>query len=715
VTSPGTGALRTTVLLVEDSDSDAARLDVILSAAAPETFAVVRAPTVVDASSYLDRSATGCLVVDLSEHDAEGIEVVEALAARTPAVPLIVLTGDKGNELGVAALRAGASDHLDKRAAFEGDLLVRSVRSAVLKKRTESSLEEVERIAHIGTWEVDIATNDVRWSRELARLFAFVDGQQPSVEALLDRTHLHDRETVRQAVRGTLDGLGPFSTDHRVVLPDGGVRWVRAQGRATLDDEGRPDRLVASAQDITERRAAAAAILHREHHDPLSGLPNRKLVLDRLRQALTRLDHRQSTVSVICLDIDRFKVINDSLGFAVGDQVLLALVARLAGILRKDDVLARIGGDEFAVLCEGLADGAEAVRVADRICAAMGDPLVWASGELVISVSAGVAVANSSSATPASVLRDADAAMHLAKVEGRSRSAIFTETMRTEVIGRLDTEVALRQSIIDGDLRLQYQPIVNLVDGGVLGFEALVRWQHPTRGLLGPDHFIEIAEETSLILSLGAWVLQEACRQAKRFQSLDPRWSRLTMSINISGGQLDQPDLAELLDAALHDADLRPELVQLEMTEGILMDDAASTFAVLQALKEVGVSLGVDDFGTGYSSLAYLKRFPFDVLKIDRTFVRGLGDDPEDSAIVAAVVSLADALGLTVVAEGVETERQLEHLLALGCDRAQGYLFARPLDAGDAEAALVRAAGHPDGRALTLESRRPVVILPEAR
>ena len=696
---------------MEDSDSDAARLDVVLSTAAPETFDVVRAPTVVDASSYLDRSATGCLVVDLSEHGAEIVQAVEALAARSPATALIVLTGDEDDELGAAALRAGASDHLDKRAALEGELLIRSVRSAVLQKGMESSLEDVERIAHIGTWEVDIATDDVRWSRELGRLFALSDDQQPSLPALLDHIHPHDRETVRNAVRGTMDGLGPFSTDHRIPLPDGGVRWVRTQGRATLHDDGRPDRLVASARDITEQKAAAAALLHREHHDPLSGLPNRRLVLDRLRQALARLDRRQSTVSVICLDIDRFKVINDSLGYSVGDQLLLAFVARLAGVLRKGDVLARIGGDEFAVVCEGLADAAEAARVADRICAAMTEPLAWDGGELVISVSAGVAVATPPSATPASVLRDADAAMHLAKAGGRSRAAVFTETMRTDAIGRLDTEVALRQSIIDGDLRLRYQPVVDLVDGGVLGFEALVRWQHPTRGLLGPDRFIEIAEETGLILPLGAWVLQEACRQLKRFQSLDGRWSRLTMSINLSGVQLAQPDLAPLLDAALHAAEVRPELVQLEMTEGILMDDAASTIAVLHGLKEVGVRLGVDDFGTGYSSLAYLKRFPVDVLKIDRTFVRGLGDDPEDSAIVAAVVSLAEALGLSVVAEGVETELQREHLLALGCDRAQGYLFARPLDAGDAEAALDGAAVPPDGRPVAPEGG-PVVILP---
>ena len=476
-----------------------------------------------------------------------------------------------------------------------------------------------------------------------------------------------------------MDEFIPFKVEHRIVLRHGMVRWVRSRGRVERDATGEPLRLLGTALDITEQKAAEAALLHQALHDPLTGLPNRLLLLDRLSQALHRLARQPWTVGVIHLDVDRFKVINDSLGHPVGDQLLVALATRLAGLIRPGDTLARIGGDEFVVLCEGLSGQDEAVMVADRICATTAEPLEWDGGQVVISVSAGIALTASASTMPDSLLHDADAAMHRAKIEGRARSAVFAESMRVRAIGRLDTEMTLRQSIVDGDLRLHYQPIVNLVDGRVLGHEALVRWQHPTRGLLGPDQFIPIAEETGLIVSLGAWVLREACKQAKQFQTRDPMWSQLTMSVNLSGGQLGQRDLVELIASAHQDADLSPEHLQLEMTESVLMDDAANTITILQSLKDLGVLLGVDDFGTGYSSLAYLKRFPVDVLKIDRSFVSGLDRDLEDSAIVAAVVSLADTLGLITIAEGVETGLQRDILIGLGCARAQGFLFARPM------------------------------------
>ena len=490
----------------------------------------------------------------------------------------------------------------------------------------------------------------------------------------------------------TMEDYDPFVVEHRIVLPDGAERWVRSRGRVELDAGGRPERLLGTAQDIMEQKTAEEALVYQAFHEPLCGLPNRLLLLDRLEQALLRLVRQPSTVGVIHLDIDRFKVINDSLGHPVGDQLLVALSARLSALVRPGDTLARVGGDEFVLLCEGLSGEAEAVGIADRTCAAVAEPLPWQGGELVISASAGIAVTSESSINAESLLRDADAAMYRAKSEGRARSAVFAQTMRAKAIGRLDTEIALRRSILDGDLRVHYQPIVTLGDSQVLGFEALVRWEHPARGMLGPDHFITIAEETGLIVPLGAWVLREACLQAKRFQSLDPRWSRLTMSVNLSGGQLGQFDLVELIASALHDADLKPEYLQLEMTESVLMDDAATTVTILQRLKGLGVKLGVDDFGTGYSSLAYLRRFPVDVLKIDRSFVDGLGKDLEDSAVAAAIVSLADTLGLTVIAEGVETTLQRDCLVGLGCARAQGYLFARPAAAAEAEAALARSA-----------------------
>ena len=472
------------------------------------------------------------------------------------------------------------------------------------------------------------------------------------------------------------------------------MRWVRAHGRVELGADGRPERLLGTAQDITEQKGAADALLHQELHDPLTGLPNRRLLVDRIDQALARLTRVPSIIGVIHLDLDRFKVINDNLGHAAGDELLLATSVRLRDLIRPEDTLARIDGDEFVVLCEGLSDQAEAVMIADRICAAMTEPFAWSGGELVLSVSAGVALAISASIDAGALLGDADAAMYRAKAAGRARTAVFAETMRPTGVGRLDTETSLRQSIVNGDLRVHYQPIVSLVDGQVLGHEALVRWAHPARGLLGPDEFITVAEESGLIVPLGAWVLREACMQAKRFQTRDPRWPRLMMSVNLSGAQLGQPDLVDLVASALHDAELErrrpPARDDRERPDGRRADDDQRSS---QSLKDLGVHLSIDDFGTGYSSLAYLRRFPVDVLKIDRTFVGGLGKDLEDSAIVAAVVNLADTLGFATIAEGVETELQRDCLIGLGCTRAQGYLFARPVAAAEAETALDRVAG----------------------
>jgi diguanylate cyclase (GGDEF)-like protein/PAS domain S-box-containing protein len=684
-------ARKITVLLVEDSESDAAQLDAMLESAAPGAFAVARAATLADATSQLKTMTPDCAVIDLKLTDAEGVEMIETLAALTRAVALIVLTRLGDDTLGVPDIVAGAVDYLPK-AALTGEVLVRSVRQSIIRTRFESTLAEAQSIAHLGSWELDLASSTMSWSRELYRLFGFRLDERPTYQALIDRTHPDDREESIQKVRGALDDSIPFKIEHRIVLRHGLVRWVRARGRVERDDTGTPVRLLGTALDITDQKVAQDALLHQAMHDPLTGLPNRLLLLDRLTRALHRLARQEWQVGVVHLDVDRFKVINDSLGYPVGDQLLVALATRLAGLIRPGDTLARIGGDEFIVLCEGLSGEAEAVMVADRICAATNAPLAWEGGQVVISVSAGIALTTSASTDPGSLLRDADAAMHRAKFEGRARSVVFVESMRVRAIGRLDTEIKLRQSIVNGDLCLRYQPIVNLADGRVVGHEALVRWRHPTRGLVGPDQFIEIAEETGLIVPLGAWVLRTACTQARLFQTRDPMWSQLTMSVNLSGGQLGQRDLVELVASAHVDAGLSPEHLQLEMTESVLMDDAAHTITILASLKNLGVLLGVDDFGTGYSSLAYLKRFPVDVLKIDRSFVSGLEDDLEDSAIVAAVASLADTLGLITIAEGVETDRQQDILIGLGCSRAQGFLFARPLAATEAETALDQAA-----------------------
>jgi diguanylate cyclase (GGDEF)-like protein/PAS domain S-box-containing protein len=700
ISTAGTGRGRTvtvalprqiTVLLIEDSDSDAAQFDTMLATTAPGEFVAARVTTLADAMSYLRTTTPDCAVIDLKLTDAEGVELIESLAVVPSAVALIVLTGHADDELAVTGIVAGAIDYLPKNA-LDGRLLVHCIQHAVLRTRYESSLAEAQSIARLGSWELDLTTSAMTWSRELYRLFGFRLDEQPAWQALVDRTHADDREACSQALAAAMDAFTRFKVEHRIVLRHGMVRWVRSSGRIERDADSQPVRIMGTVLDISEQKAAEDALLHHAFHDPLTGLPNRLLLLDRLGQAVHRLDRQTSAVGVIHLDVDRFKVINDSLGHAVGDQLLQAIATTLAELVRPGDTLARIGGDEFVVLCEGLSGEAEAVLVADRICAAMDQRLPYDGGQVVVSISAGIALADSADVDPNALLRDADAAMHRAKTEGSARSAVFAESMRVRAIGRLGTEMSLRQSIADGDLRVHYQPIVNIADGRVTGHEALVRWQHPARGFLGPDEFIPIAEETGLIVPLGTWVLQQACQQARRFQNLDPMWSGLTMSVNLSGGQLGQRDLIELVASAYLDADLRPEHLQLEMTESVLMDDAANTITILESLKELGVLLGVDDFGTGYSSLAYLKRFPVDVLKIDRSFVSGLAEGLEDSAIVAAIVSLADTIGLQTIAEGVESGRQRDILIGLGCTRAQGYMFARPMPVAEAETALDQAA-----------------------
>jgi len=680
---------RSRVLLIDDNVADADRFEAILEEAAPAAFDIVRAPTLDASSALLEGGLLECAVIatGFAGGNRRGLADVEAFVDRWPTVALVVLTNVEDDELGGVIVEAGADDYLAK-SGRDGRLIDHSLRHAIVRKRFETSFAEAQSIARVGSWEVEIATSRMTWSRELYRLLGFPQGLEPSYELLIERAHPDDRGSVLQAHHAAMTDFAPFVLEHRVVLPGEVVRWVRAQGRIELDANGRPARLLGATQDITERKEGENALQHQALHDPLTGLPNRLLLLDRLGHALNRLARQPSSVAVIYFDIDRFQLVNESLGHLIGDQVLVAMAERLVDLVRPEDTLAHLGGDEFVVLCEGLLGEEEAVSIADRINAILATPLSWSDGELVVSVSAGIALTTSGSANPDMLLRDADAAMYRAKSEGRARSVVYAESMHASVVGRLDTEMSLRRSIVNGDLRLHYQPIVSIDDGAIQGHEALVRWAHPTRGLLTPDQFITIAEDTGLIVDLGEWVLREACQQAKQFQERDPRWAHLTMSVNLSGGQLRQRGLVDLVDSALNDANFRPEDLQLEMTESVLMDDAAATISILEILKELGILLGIDDFGTGYSSLAYLQRFPVDVLKIDQSFVSGLGHNDQSSAIVAAVVSMAEALDLTTIAEGVETEEQRDCLIALGCKRAQGYLFARPVAADAIEASL---------------------------
>lgn len=464
--------------------------------------------------------------------------------------------------------------------------------------------------------------------------------------------------------------IAPKGQDPRVVL---------VNGQAFYDDEGRKLGAVATKHDITESKQAEARLKREALHDPLTGLPNRRLFLDRLHQALNRAQRRPSSVALLFLDVDRLKFINDTLGHDAGDRALIALADRLREAVRGADTLARLSGDEFVVLCEDLAEDTEAVALSDRIQTAVAQACLpnTQGAELRMTTSVGIAIARGGEQAE-DLLRNADVAMYEAKRHGRGCHAIFNDTLLVQTRGRLRAESALRRAIDDKGLRLLYQPIIELHTGRLVGTEALVRYYDPARGLVEPSEFLDVAEDMGLIAPLGEWVLGEACAQMRRWQGTNDAFS---MSVNLSTRQLRDSNLLNVVEAALTRENLSARKLCLEITESVLMEAAPHTQQHLQGLKEAGVRLGIDDFGTGYSSLTYLRRLPVDFLKIDRSFVQGLGADPEDTAIVTSVVNLGNSLGLTTIAEGVETAVQLAMLRNLKCDWAQGYYFAPPQSA----------------------------------
>jgi diguanylate cyclase (GGDEF)-like protein len=435
------------------------------------------------------------------------------------------------------------------------------------------------------------------------------------------------------------------------------------------------------SEEISQFPKRLEQLTKQAFRDSLTGLPNRALFMDRLSHGLTRAKRRHEHLAVLFLDLDRFKVINDTLGHAVGDQLLVEVSNRLGGSLRPGDTVARLGGDEFGLLLEDVADAETAEAVALRIEAELSKPLQFEGREIFITASIGIALSSARLGMPEEILRDADLAMYHAKAKGKARHEVFDSSMSAPALDRMDLEMDLRTAISRHEFRLHYQPILRLDTGRITEVEALIRWQHAKRGLLQPDSFIGLTEETGLIVPIGQWVLTEACRQARVWQLEFPSTPPLVMSVNLSAKQFQNPSLVQEVTQALTESGLDASSLKLEITESVVMQDAPATLAKLNELKDLGIRLAIDDFGTGYSSLGYLKTFPVDTLKIDRSFVKGLTKDGNDSAIVRAVVTVAKSLNMDVTAEGVETDQQRVELKALGCDRGQGFLFARPADA----------------------------------
>ncbi len=499
-------------------------------------------------------------------------------------------------------------------------------------------------------------------------------------------THPDDRDAsaaeMRRLVAEASDG---YRIEKRYCHSDGHEVWVSVSVSCVRDDEGRPSYLIDQVEDVTERRALRERLAYAAIHDPLTALPNRVLFMDRLETALSRAARHGREVAVIFLDIDRFKLVNDGMGHAAGDRLLEAVAERLERVMRPSDTVARFGGDEFVVLCDEIADESVAFEMAQRLADALRPPVNLAEGEIFVTASLGLALSGGDRDSAASLLRDADSAMYVAKERGRARVEVFDPKNHGLVLAKIRMRSELHGALERGEFRVYYQPIVELATGRVSGVEALLRWQHPERGLLHPGEFLSMTEESGLITPIGAWVLEESCRQAVAWTrrrandglSPDP----ISVSVNLSPRQLIEPTLVDDVASIVSASGIAPESVWLEITEGALAADTESTLAVLRRLRALGIRLAIDDFGTGYASLGYLKSFPVEVLKIDRSFMEGLGRATEDATIVRSVVALARSLGLDCVAEGIERPEQLEELRAMGCAFGQGFLLGVPLPA----------------------------------
>jgi diguanylate cyclase (GGDEF)-like protein/PAS domain S-box-containing protein len=445
-------------------------------------------------------------------------------------------------------------------------------------------------------------------------------------------------------------------------------------------------------RDVTQERAMAERVSHQATHDALTNLPNRLLLMDRLEQALLRCPWHERLVAVIFLDLDNFKLVNDTLGHDVGDQLLRQVAERLIGSVRPGDTVCRLGGDEFVVLLTDIAERDDVLTLAEKLIARLDEPYHLGGQEYFCSASAGISIAQEQGTTPEVLLKNADIALYRAKESGRSNYQFFSEDMNQHAIKTLQVKTGLRHALDRNELVVHYQPQVELRTGRIVGVEALVRWNHPTKGMIPPMEFIPIAEESGLIFPISEWVLTESCRQAKQWQAVG--LPRLCVAVNLSGRQFRQTGLAKQVRRLLEDAGLDPDGLELELTESMLVKDAEAAIAMCTELKAIGVRFAIDDFGTGYSSLSYLKRFPVDTLKVDRSFIKELPGNSEDAAICTAIVAMAHSLNLSVVAEGVETPGQRDFLARKGFDSAQGYLFGRPVPA-EQLTALLRAARPP--------------------
>jgi diguanylate cyclase (GGDEF)-like protein/PAS domain S-box-containing protein len=675
------------LLLVEDNPGDARLLREMLNEAGAYKTEVRQAESMSEAEKELGERAFDIALLDLGLPDAQGLDTVRRAHAVAPRVPLVVLTGLDDESLATRALQEGAQDYLIK-GQIETRGLLRALRYAIERKTMEEALFVVKERAQVTLNCIGdaVVCTDISGNITFLNLVAEKMTGWPSDEAagrpMGEVFRIQDAVTHETTPNPMDVAVGLNTTVHLplnciLIRRDGLETPIEDSVAPIHDRQGKATGAVIVFRDVSAARAVAEQMAHSAQHDFLTGLPNRMLLNDRVNQAIALAGRHSKKLAVLFLDLDGFKHINDSLGHAIGDKLLQSIAKRLVSCVRRSDTVSRQGGDEFVVLLSEMEHEEDAAISALRILGAVAQAHSIDQHDLHLTASIGVSVHPDDGLDAETLIKNADTAMYQAKENGRQSYQFFKPAMNVRAVERQSIEESLRRALERKEFSLHYQPKVKLATGEITGAEALLRWTHPTRGLVSPATFIPVAEDCGLILPIGRWVLREACEQARTW--LDAGLPLGTIAVNISSMEVRNNSFLESVFATLSETGLDPKSLELELTESVLMKRAESAASVLKSLRAQGVQIAVDDFGTGYSSLSYLSKFPIDALKIDQSFVRQITTAPDDTTIVTAVISMGRSLKLRVVAEGVETREELEFLRTHQCHEAQGYYFSRPV------------------------------------